>query len=254
MRPNAQYTEAMTLVAGGSSDRAVSGKVGVPRDTIRDWRKGLHARHRRLSGGTCQRCGYPAHFLELPRPTYAYLLGMYLGDGSIDRMPRTWRLRIALDVGWPGIMRECANAMQAVFTRNRVLVYQPDKQSRCAVAVVYSKQIVCLFPQHGPGAKHLRPIELTDWQVELVSEQSQQFLRGLIHSDGCRFTNRVRIGSKTYAYARYNFTNASDDIRGLFTSACDRLGVEWRQMNARNISIARRRSVARLDGFVGPKQ
>jgi hypothetical protein len=64
----------------------------------------------------------------------------------------------------------------------------------------------------------------------------------------------VRHGSRVYAYARYNFTNASEDIRGLFTSACERLGIEWQQMNARNISVARRDSVACLDRFVGPKR
>ncbi|HEY4915913.1 MAG TPA: hypothetical protein VIH92_03335 [Solirubrobacteraceae bacterium] len=120
--------------------------------------------------------------------------------------------------------------------------------------VVYSNQLVCLFPQHGRGAKHLRPIRLADWQAELVHEQPRKFIRGLIHSDGCRFLNRVRAGGKIYAYPRYNFTNASGDIRDLFTAACDLLGIEWRQMNARNISIARHESVSRLDGFVGPKQ
>jgi hypothetical protein len=65
--------------------------------------------------------------------------------------------------------------------------------------------------------------------------------------------NRVRAGGKAYAYPRCNFTNASDDTRGLFTWTCDLLGIEWRQMNARNISIARRDSVARLDTFIGAK-
>jgi hypothetical protein len=35
--------------------------------------------------------------------------------------------------------------------------------------------------------------------------------------------------------------------------ACDRIGVEWRQMNRWNISVARRASVALLDRFIGPK-
>jgi hypothetical protein len=181
-------------------------------------------------------------------------LGMYLGDGSIARLPRTWRLRITLDLAWPGIIRECATSMGAVFPSNRVLVYEPDRRSRCAVVGVYSKQLTCLFPQHGRGAKHLRPIKLVDWQTEIVREQPEQFIRGLIHSDGCRFMNRVEAGGKTYAYPRYNFTNASEDIRGLFTSTCDLLGIDWRPMNARNISVARRGSVRLLDQFVGPKR
>jgi hypothetical protein len=88
-----------------------------------------------------------------------------------------------------------------------------------------------------------------------VDDQPEAFLRGLIHSDGCRSINRIagRAG-KIYSYPRYNFTNASDDIRALFCRTCDQLAIEWRQMNARNISVARRESVARLDEFVGPKR
>jgi hypothetical protein len=53
---------------------------------------------------------------------------------------------------------------------------------------------------------------------------------------------------------RYQFTNASADIREIFCNACDSLGVEWRRMKARDISIARRGSVAKLDAFIGPKR
>jgi hypothetical protein len=186
----------MALVTRGLSDCEVARGTGVPRGTIRDWSKGLHARRAAGSAPACPSCDYPGASQALPRLSCAYLLGMYLGDGSIDRLPRTWRLRIALDMGWRGIMRECASAMKAVFRENRVRLYQADSRSRCAVARVYSNHLVCLFPQHGPGAKHLRPIELADWQTDLVNEQPQQFLRGLIHSDGCRFTNRVRASGK----------------------------------------------------------
>jgi hypothetical protein len=64
---------------------------------------------------------------------------------------------------------------------------------------------------------------------------------------------RLRGGDRWYEYPRYNFANASLDIQRMLTDALDRLGIEWTQMNARNISVARREAVARLDGFVGPK-
>ncbi len=82
----------------------------------------------------------------------------------------------------------------------------------------------------------------------------EALLRGLIHSDGWRGTNSVVVRGKRYAYPRYNFSNASADIRRIFCDACDAVGVEWRVMNARNISVARRASVARLDEFIGPKR
>lgn len=105
--------------------------------------------------------------------------------------------------------------------------------------------------------KHTRKIELVSWQRQIVDEYTQEFVRGLIHSDGCRGANRVRRtlpdGDRWYEYPRYFFTNASDDIRQLFTDALDRLGIAWTQSNARVISVARREAVARLDEFVGPK-
>lgn len=254
MRPNAEYAEVECLVARGLSDCAIARSTGIPRTTIRDWRRGCTASRRHDARLACARCGHPDHdFRALPRASYAYLLGMYLGDGGISKHPRTWRLRITLDMKWSGIVYSCMSAMRTVFPQNRVACFRPDPQAQYVVVGVYSKTVTCLFPQHGEGPKHLRKIQLTDWQTQIVRERAQDFLRGLIHSDGCRFINRVRVNGKAYEYSRYNFTNASTDIRNLFCATCDQLNVEWCQMNARNISVARRDSVAILDEFIGPK-
>jgi hypothetical protein len=99
-----------------------------------------------------------------------------------------------------------------------------------------------------------RRIILTPWQQRLVDPHPEHLIRGLIHSDGCRFINPVRRRGKLYTYPRYTFSNASDDIRKIFCDACDAVGVEWRRMNALNISVAKRASVAKLDEFIGPKR
>lgn len=52
---------------------------------------------------------------------------------------------------------------------------------------------------------------------------------------------------------RYQFSNRSDDIRRLFTDACDLLDIAWRRWGRWHISVARRDSVAKLDEFVGLK-
>ena len=109
------------------------------------------------------------------------------------------------------------------------------------------------MPQHGRGAKHKRFISLTDWQRKICDRHPELLLRGLIHSDGCRVINRVRVGGKRYAYPRYEFSNRSADIRHLFCDYCDALGIAWRQMKPTDISVARREAVAKLDAFVGPK-
>jgi hypothetical protein len=239
------------LVADGYNDCQIARLTAIPRSTVREWR----ATGRCLSQPevSCSTCGATAHAFECLPSEYVYLLGLYLGDGCLSRHPRgVYKLRVVLDSRYPGIVAGCAAAMQAVLPGNRPgsqLVHGDN-----AVEVwVYSKQLPCLFPQHGPGRKHQRTIKLTDWQQRSFERHPQLLLRGLIHSDGCRFTNTVRHSKKTYEYARYNFSNRSADIRRIFCDACDLVGVEWRVMNAWNISVARRASVARLDAFIGPK-
>ena len=121
----------------------------------------------------------------------------------------------------------------------------------------YSNHWPCLFPQHGPGRKHLRKIELADWQREIVERHPWELIRGLIHSDGCRIANWTTRGVagevKRYEYPRYFFTNFSADSRGIHCWALDMVGVEWRYSNARNTSVAKRASVALMDTLVGPK-
>jgi hypothetical protein len=116
-----------------------------------------------------------------------------------------------------------------------------------------SKHWRCLFPQHGLGKKHLRRIELVDWQRQIVSDHPGALLRGLIHSDGCRFIACERRGHRVRYAPRYVFSNLSDDIKNIFCEACDRLDIHWTRSNAKSISIYRLSSVARLDEFVGPK-
>jgi hypothetical protein len=78
-------------------------------------------------------------------------------------------------------------------------------------------------------------------------------LRGLIHSDGCRFTNRVRRPSGIYEYPRYMFCNHSSDIQKIFMLACGRSGVECKRTNRWTLAVSRRKSVALMDSFIGPK-
>ena len=95
---------------------------------------------------------------------------------------------------------------------------------------------------------------LEPWQQKIVDRHPGEFVRGLIHSDGCRTINRFRTTlpsgrTAEYAYARYFFSNLSGDIRTLFCAACDALGVRWTLSNPRNVSVSHRDSVAALDAL-----
>jgi hypothetical protein len=190
--------------------------------------------------------------------SYSYLLGLYLGDGCVVFHPRTTRLVITLDGIYPEIIEEAVASMQLAGPRHRVSVLSV-KDSRALVVQSYSKHWLDVFPQYGAGRKHDRPIILTHWQREIVDHHPQQFLRGLIHSDGCRTVNRFKTKLPSgrvaeYEYPRYFFSNLSADIRQLFCEYCERLGIRWMQSNQRNISVSHRRGVAILDEFIGPKR
>ncbi|MCB5182447.1 helix-turn-helix domain-containing protein [Streptomyces antimicrobicus] len=246
---------ALSLLRSGVRNAEVARRLDVPVGTVGYWKHLDRATRGECPGRgarDCARC----HGLPLDHAAYAYLLGLYLGDGHISKYSghRTYSLMITLDDRWPGVQDDAEAALRRVF----------PEHSTCRVGVkgahnikVYSNHLPCLFPQHGPGRKHERRIALEPWQQEIVDAFPWEFVRGLIHSDGCRTTNWTVRNGRRYEYPRYWFTNVSDDIRKLFTDTLDRLGVVWtnctRHGKPYNVSVARKASVALMDAHVGPK-
>jgi hypothetical protein len=228
---------------------------GVAVKTVRRWRR-LYQRRGVVRSGTPP---MPPCFIcdegSLDVGAYAYLLGLYLGDGHIARNKRgVYVLSIFQDNAYRGLIEECRTVIEAVKPRARPHL---SAKPGCTAVQAYSTHWPCLFPQHGPGVKSKRPIILEDWQRELVEIDPRPFLRGLFFSDGCRIINWTEksIGGerKRYEYPRYFFSNRSEDILGLCTWALDLLDISWRRSTTRDISVARREAVAALDEFIGPK-
>lgn len=257
--------QAVSMHRSGLSISEVSRQTGISRAAIRDWVVNPEKLTERAEE-TCVRC---APFPSLPEPqsSYSYLLGLYLGDGCIsyagDRKKEVWGLRIFCANTWPGLTHECVDTLQALLPHHRIgTVPRPG----CTEVVARWKHWPCLFPQHGPGRKHKRRIELTPWQRDIVDRHPEKLVRGLFHSDGCRVTNRVRrtVGGtwKYYEYPRSLFSTTSEEILDLLGAALDRLGVRWslrfrdngRHRRSGILSVAGRTSVALLGSFVGDKR
>ena len=247
MHPQHEVDEVLRLIGEGLNDCQISRATGTSRTTIREWRR-FGPPGRRVGRGTrgCPRCDGRS----LDEPAYAYLLGLYLGDGYISRDPRTYRLRIFQDERYPHLIKLARRTVARVreVEEQRVGIVHGEG---CVAVSAHWNHWPCLFPQHGAGMKHQRPINLADWQLEIVHRYPRQMLRGLIHSDGCRVMNRVWQGK--YSYPRYFFTNVSGDIRQIFRDVCDVIRVPHRDSRWDTISIARRDGVAALDAFIGPK-
>lgn len=243
---DAKTRAAAVALLGTRSLNDVSRITGVSRSTLRTWRDQGEI----LSSTDCPRC----EDRPMDGSAYAALLGYYLGDGCVSFYGRCCTLRVSCDASYPRITSDVADAIRSVRPGRRVFRVRAP-----GVVVVHSNWThwPCLFPQHGPGRKHERPIVLEGWQRVVVEAFPADFLRGLFHSDGSRvhnWTARVVAGQlKRYDYPRWQFTNVSPDIRELCCWALDLADVSWRPSNAQTISVSTRDGVARLDELVGPK-
>lgn len=243
---------ARKLYAADQTRAEIARELGVTWFTVNNWCGNRlptdNPAPRSRSAGRCFRCQTPPRSPEEPEE-YVYLLSQYLGDGHLATSVKVPMLRIACTATYPGIMDEVERAMRRSLAQSVHRVAAPG----CFQVKSYSTHWPCLLPQHGPGPKHLRPIVLAEWQQELVDDLPRPFLRGLIHSDGCRATNRVKVRGKEYSYPRYFFSNKSLDILKMCGEALDRVGAEWRHNRWDVISVAKKGSVALLDKFIGPK-
>jgi hypothetical protein len=125
MRPEWQFQLVEWLTEAGLSGRRISRTLGFPLATVQKWRQRIRdglgppgsRQGRRGLEAECPRCG-PA---PLNERAYAYLLGMYLGDGYIVRQKGKrflYALWIYAATEYPGIMAECEQAMRAMRPMN----------------------------------------------------------------------------------------------------------------------------------------
>jgi hypothetical protein len=238
-RSEHDQTVVRALLTHGYSDREVAEASGVPQNTVGRWRRSWPA--------------IPVAWKPAHEHSYAYLLGLYLGDGCVSVSGGRVLLRVACDLRYRQIIEDCWAAIVLTLPSHRP-GFVRSSSGECVYVQCSGKLWLHAFPQHGPGRKHERPIALQPWQQAIVDRHPGDFVRGLIHSDGCRTINRFRTTLPSgrvaeYAYARYFFSNLSADIRGLFCDTCDALGVRWTLSNPRNVSVAHRTSVARLDAL-----
>jgi hypothetical protein len=136
--------------------------------------------------------------------SYSHLLGLYLGDGHLASHPRTYRLVVTCDAAYPALVEACRWSVALTELPRRVRVEQ-DSKWQCVRVVADSRRWPEAFPQHGPGRKHARRIELADWQRAVVDRFPREFLRGLLHSDGCRTINRFTTALPSGRVAEYAY-------------------------------------------------
>jgi hypothetical protein len=113
---------ALELAAQGVNDCEIARRLGVPRSTVRDWRRPARPRAREIEH--CWRCWRVTTPVRFTAPDYAELLGLYLGDGHISRFARTERLRLHLDARYPTVVDDAEALLRRSFPDNRTGRYE----------------------------------------------------------------------------------------------------------------------------------
>ena len=142
-RPSHQAVRALELHRAGLNNCEISRATGIPRSTIRERITPRYVRRTGPDQG-CFRClGY-----EPAGRTYAYLLGLYLGDGCLTASRKqVWHLRIFRDQRYVGLIRECEQAVGAM-TPRRVSTKQ---RIGCVEIGAWWKHWIHLFRSTGPA-------------------------------------------------------------------------------------------------------
>jgi hypothetical protein len=228
----------------GVAKKSIARTTGVPRSTVRGWVRRFAGVAQLVEAADLKSASWGFESLHQHQfAPYAYVLGLYLGDGCISRHRGSYELRIFLNRKQEDVIARCLNALQELRPANRVGVAH---RGQVVEVVSYFKGWPALFPQHGTGRKHLRQIRLQAQQENIIGHFPGNFVRGLIDSDGCKH-NRIVRGKD---YPAYSFSNRSEDILRIFGWACDLLAIGWRRSNCVTISIARRDAVKRLDSIM----
>jgi hypothetical protein len=248
MRTKEEYILVKKLHSEGYNNTVISNKTGIPRSTIKDW-----TNNSPKAFSDKKRIFYLKKEIIKNKKlhgAYSYLLGLYLGDGYINKCNRTYRMRIALDKKYIELNDFARANMCKIFVNNKVGEINSEG---CIYLSVYNNELQEIFPQHGPGCKHNRKINLLKWQSEILI--NVEFMRGLIHSDGCFYKEII---NNKYHYDRFMFSNKSADLHELFQSTCDKINLEYDFQHKGDgiwqTRISKKDSVNKLKQIIGTKE
>lgn len=245
-----RFSYTKRRLAEGASQRKIALELGVDHSTISYWiRNGFNSGTRRSPEITdievINQC-------SLHAAEYAYILGSYLGDGYIIKMPRTYKMTIYNDNRYPDVIQDQTLALSKLFPSNTVSHLQQHR-SRCLEIKIHNKSLPHFFPQHGTGKKHNRDVSLRDWQWDIVWKEPECFIKGLIDSDGSHCIHQQIINGVNYSRMKYQFTNKSLDIVDMYLKVMARLNISAKptQRNTGTFNVFTNRStdVEKLDNL-----
>ena len=183
----------------GLSIRRIASQLGVSPSSIIKALEGLPLRSKsEAAGSRYEPLSLAGTFEEL-----AYLVGIYLGDGSLVQSSRTELLDIACDTKYLGLIDRFSSLVNRVFGKAPVL--QKDPASNCVHIRLYGKGISATLGMD-LGPKNRRDLHIPSW-IKENEDFARCCLRGLFETDGYIHYRRGRDKS-----AVVGFSNTSESL------------------------------------------
>ena len=249
LRPESEVVQVRELLAAGLSDYEIARRTGIPRGTILYWRHGRSQRMPRPGAVTdrCEDCG-ATHNLEAldTRPTRTYWANTWaMGACGVRSAPApaisASRATLSTGASSPSA-RSAIEAVRPGGSRT-FATSSGNAWSRSPRTGAHGR--VC-FPQHGPGRKHIRRIELAAWQQSdrgraptEPSPRADPFRR--LPRREPRQDEAAKRARPLQVSALLLLQPLGGHPTDLFASTASMLGIEWRQWGPRITS----RSLAR---------
>lgn len=207
------HQKILILYSESKSDRKIASELGIDRTTVKKY-KNIPLEQNIATFRTV------ADIDVLVKHWYAYVIGLYLGDGCISKFARTSRLRLYFHShNNEDIINRATLSLNKIFPKNNISRYN-QLHVNCSVVGVYNKNLPDLFPQHGTGKKHSRDVSLKPSQLDLMTDAYARFiLAGLHDSDGCMYHEQLR--------RRFVFTNTSPDIIDIYKKVLEMYAIEF---------------------------
>ncbi len=181
--------------------------------------------------GPCGFDSHPRHQIPIhakplsdDKNLLAYVVGLALGDGTLSRSLRTFRLRITCDKKYPNLVRRIQSAIQALLPANKVSLVQRS-DGHIDVSCYSNRWEDLLGWKAGAGSKIVQRARVPQW-IKEDRETTIHCLRGLIETDGSVYVDR--------GYPMIMFISASHELAEDFAEMVQSIGFNGRSYTIRN--------------------
>lgn len=220
-RPKEQYDAVIEMAKTETNMSVIAKKFNLPWTTVRNWLRRPSKSERYPNQVLLTDEDIKTHIVNnIGINEYSYMLGCYFGDGHISKFKNkiTKQFHLATGTNTPKII-DFQSKLLTLFG-NKIVVRK--RKTNVVDIFTHNSDIDKFFPHTGPGFKHDRKIELSEWQKSIVNYK--YILLGLFHSDGCAVKSYSRTRHNIH---RYEFVNKSLDIIGIYCECLNFLNIPY---------------------------